>query len=647
MKDLAPAFAALLRGTPVIIPPTPVVKRGRPPIGERSMTRTERKRADRVREREQRLENIAVLDMETEPFDNTKSAEDVKPFLAVLYRDDAQPVVIWEEDNDKFISAVLGAIEALPGRFTIYAHNGGKFDFMFLLSKLRGFVSFKGRGIMSARVGHHEIRDSFHIIPEKLANWQKDTFDYTKLTRANRAKYRDEIIRYCTNDCAYLLDIVKKFIAEFGLKLSIGQASMSIMKGEYNVKCLGEQADAFLRNYFFGGRVECLGGRGAFGGVARRDPMYKLFDVNSMYPFVMANRQHPIGNSFTCRRGLPNAETVFIELTCRNHGALVRRGGDGEMSAEARDGLFRTTVWEYDTALKYDLIENVRVNWCIDFAERSDFSRVSIPLYAKKQADAIRLKTLTMGSREYNDCKKDYMFDKFLLNTGYGKFAQNPRKFKECFITDPELEPPEDCKGCLERWKKENGWHENPEGGSLKCMSWGPLPHFKCDDYWIWQRPTPRLRFNNVATAASITGAARAVLMEAIALADDPIYCDTDSIIARGLNGLNLHDTELGAWKIEHGIDEILIAGKKLYACKVAGFPDGHADRIKIRSKGVAGLTWRDLERAIDDEMIEMLATGTTMNKYGEQFYMRRNVRATVARGNHNRLIKRRERLRA
>src|SRR5581483_5077156 len=296
---------------------------------------------------------------------------------------------------------------------------------------------------------------------------------------------------------------------------------------------------------------------------------------------------------------------------------------------------------------KYDLIERVKINWCIDFEERSDFSKFVLPLYAKRQETKTRLKTLTPGTREYNDTKKDDIFFKLILNNAYGKYAQNPRRFKECFITDPECEPENDCTGCVEGWTKTDGWHVSPEGNNYRCISWGPLPHFKCAEYWIWQRPQTHLRFNNVATAASITGAARAVLMEAIALADDPIYCDTDSVIARNLGPLPLHDSDLGSWKIEHAIDEIIVAGKKLYACKVAGVPDGHKDRVRIKSKGVSGLTWRDLERALNDEMIEIYSNSLTLNRYGDNFYMRRNVRATAAHGKRNRLVTRAKRLRA
>jgi DNA polymerase elongation subunit (family B) len=635
---------------PHIIEPSPAecVRRGRPSFGGENMSRREYKQRAAEKARADKLSNIAILDMETDPFDKEKQTA-VKPFLAVLYRDDAEPVIIWEENNEAFVERVIQAIENLPGKFTIYAHNGGKFDYMFLLHRMRGFVSFKGRGLMAAKIGRHEIRDSFHIIPERLANIQKDKFAYEKNYKNVRHKYKDEIIRYCINDCIYLLDVVKKFVAEFGLKLSIGQAAVAELRKSYKVARLGENSDAFLRNYYFGGRTECLQGRGLFTSEMPGHTPYKLFDINSAYPDAMANCQHPIGNQFTVRKGAPNAQTVFIELECRNFGALVKRGEDGEISADFDYGVFRTTIWEYQAAIDLHLIEAVKIKWCIDFAERSDFSLFVMPRYEHRQIGKKHLKTLQEGTPAYFEAIKDDIFDKLVLNNSYGKFAQNPRRFKECYITDPgEIPAIEDCSSAVQQLAS-----LKPEHAQQAIMQeWGRLPAMECDRYWVWERPTQHMRFNNVATAASITGAVRATLLRAIALADDPIYCDTDSLICRGLNGVEIHNENLGAWKLERELDEILVAGKKLYAYKVAGVPDGHKDRIKVRSKGVQDATWRDLERIVDDDIIEFTNNAPTFGKMksamlmtdhdysSKRVYMKRNVRATVARQT-SRVVKR------
>lgn len=605
------------------------IKRGRPTIGKTAMTRSMRKQKERDKKRELQLEQIAILDMETDPFDKATELK-VFPFLAVLYADSFDPVIIWDENRERFIDAVLKAIQDLPGRYTIYAHNGGKFDYMFLLHKLRGDVLFKGRGIMSARVGDHEIRDSFHIIPERLANWQKDDFDYIKMFKRNRSKHKKEIIDYCVSDCRYLLEIVKKFVGDHGLKLSIGQASMAYLRKEYKVAKIGDGMDNFLRQYFYGGRVECLAGKGHFKGDpspgASSEGAYKLYDVNSMYPHVMATMQHPIGNNYTVNNdGRIGKNCAFIELDCDNIGALVRRGENNETSGNFRDGKFFTTIHEYRAAKKYGLIQNVKILRTVECDTFSDFSRAVTPLYTNRIATKLIMKQLERegkkGSHDYNESKKDDIIYKLLLNNMYGKFAQNPRRYKEHCVTDIDECPSDE-------WFNPKGWSDELKEKIMR------LPAQECGYYWIWERPNPAFRFNNVGTAASITGAARSVLLEAIQLAHDPIYCDTDSLICRNLSGVELDSSKLGAWDIEQSFDEVIITGKKQYACKVAGLPDGHKDRVKVRSKGVSGTEWDHYVRMLDGEIIEFVNKAPTLTKTGQQFYMRRNIRATAPRLN-------------
>jgi DNA polymerase elongation subunit (family B) len=265
------------------------------------------------------LQHIAVLDFETDPFDMI-ARERIAPFAACLYSENFDPIIIWDENEASFLDRVIAKIKNLPGKYLIYAHNGGKFDFLFLISKLRGRLLFKGRGIMSANIGEHEIRDSYHLIPEKLAAYHKDDFDYSKLTKKKRAKNRDDIIRYMVNDCKYTYQIVKAFLQNYGIKLSIGQAAMALIKKAYpEIKSIHENDDAFLRQFFYGGRVECINGRGVWEGE------YRLYDVNSMYPAVMANFKHPIGNFYRPRHGTPTNNTFFIDLECFSHGAFPVR----------------------------------------------------------------------------------------------------------------------------------------------------------------------------------------------------------------------------------------------------------------------------------------------------------------------------------
>lgn len=600
-------------------------KRGRPRVhDDRVMTAIERSRNSKQTKKAKRHENIAVLDTETDPFDN-KSKRKILPFLAVLYSDNFDTVVIWEDDFKTWVAKVRDAILALPEEYTIYAHNGGRFDFMFLLSEMRGEISFKGRGIMDAKIGPHHLRDSFHLIPERLAAYQKDVFDYAKLHHNSRHIYRDEIIRYCINDCKYLLDLVKKFVGDFGLKLSIGQAAMGEIKKHYEVEKFSDGWDAYVREYFFGGRVECLAGSGVFTG------NYKLFDVNSQYPAAMRNFQHPIGgmDDYKLRAGVPSNDTVFIDLSCDNRGALIGRDESGATVATITRGRFKTTIWEYQTALELNLISNVKVHYSLDCAKRTDFKLFVDPMYSNRLAlkeFMIELKSKGQElSQAFVEAKKDDMFYKFLLNNGYGKFATNPRKFMEHYITGPNERPPD-------KWFKTIP-KNHPQKIQLETS-----PAFEHALYWIWSKPAPQFTFYNVGVGASITGAARSVLLHAIHNAVMPIYCDTDSIICKDLRNVRLHKSELGAWDLEDEFSQVVIAGKKLYSVKHTVPKKRTAEQLErgivpewtIKSKGTEGVTYQDMFDLIAGATIPKPSFGPTLTRYGTQDYLTRNIKATA-----------------
>lgn len=599
-------------------------KPGPKPKGEKAATVNERVAVHREKMRETRKRQIAILDMETDPFDD-KLREHIRPFLCVLYSDEFEPVVIWEEDHVQFASRVVGAIEALPGSFTIYAHNGGKFDFLFLVSKLRGDVKFKGRSLMAAKIGNHELRDSSHIIPERLAAFAKDKFDYERNRRDKRQSWRKEIIEYCIADCRYTLDIVKSFVANYGFKLTIGQAAMSELRKNYNVKRINQGFDRQLRQFYFGGRVECLQGRGHFIGD------YKLFDVNSMYPAVMANCQHPIGDfdDYDLRKGEPDDKTVFVDLSCRNFGALVGRDDEGATSATLPVGRFKTTIWEYRVAKEYRLIDDVEIHACWDCRHRTTFDQFVLPLYENrlKTKDAMReLKELGLETTAgFMDLKKDDIFFKLLLNNSYGKFAMNPQNYKEHYLTDPDDRPPDD-------WFKST--EELDDEVRIGCLQ----PIFSNADYAVWQKPSPSFRYQNVGTAASITGAARAVLLAAIQGATDGIYCDTDSLVCRALSGVEIHKTKLGAWDLEDEFSEVIINGKKLYAVRhkiprkltPEQIANGRQPDYTVKSKGTGRLSWDHMLLMLNGGNVVKFNAAPTLDKFSRQRYVQRTIRATA-----------------
>ena len=544
--------------------------------------------------------------METDPFD---AESEILPFCAELW-DGEISQVIWEETYEKFVEKTLALLLALPSdkKWIVYAHNGGKFDFMFLVHKLRGQVSFKGRGIMLAHIAPHvEIRDSMHIIPDKLASYKKQAFDYKKLKKNVRHKHRPEILDYLHSDCVNLHEIVTHFIEKHGAKLSIGQAAWSCLKKDYGIETFSEASDTYIRQWYFGGRVECLQGPGHFQGD------YVLEDVNSMYPDRMAHCEHPIGAEFMVRgKGKPpiRQNTVFLEVQCTNFGALIGRDENGQLTPNIKRGIFKTTIWEFEAAERLGLIRDITIKTCVDFHRRSNFAKFVIPRYTERQKIKDRLDT-----EESLELERDALILKLEMNNAYGKGAQNPRKFREFFYTDLNEHPPGEHCGLLQYRDKDDGiWKL----------------HLEADDFLVWEKPTQQRRYNNVAMAASITGAARAKLLERLASAEDAIYCDTDSIICKRTGTPS--SNALGAWKIEKSIDEALIGGKKLYGYRG---PKGET----IRSKGGSGLEWHELAAIVAGAEIKKGNNAPKFDKVGFQDYVSRTFKLTCPRGYHSRIF--------
>jgi hypothetical protein len=565
------------------------------PIEEKpALSENEKARRKQARKRKFKIDKIALLDFETDPFDSDLPDELIEPFVVALYSDDFEHV-IWDDDFNSLIDKIFVFIESLDEPYIFYAHNGGRFDYRFMEHKLRGQVNYKGSSLMRATIGNCEIRDSSHILPIRLSQYNKEKFDYEKMRKCNRHKHRAEIISYVVSDCKNTLDLIKKFVEKNGFKISIGAAALAAVRKDYDIESVAAWTDDLLRPYFRGGRVECISGLGYFEGD------FKYYDVNSMYPDVMANMKHPIGSEYVFRDGKPNGNTFFLKIECDNNGALLQYDDEKcELTSEIEHGVFNTTIHEYHMALELGLIENVRFLECVDNYKITDFSKFVIPHYRERQQTKKRLAQLQEGTPEYLDTFAADLLIKLELNNAYGKTAQNPRRFKQFLFTEPGEMPDAEKEG---------------EGWELQLQN---------AVYWVWQRPSPDTKFLNVGTGASITGGARSKLMQAIHYAKNPLYCDTDSLICEDLPGLELHNENLGAWKIEAEVSKLIVAGKKLYAYETK---DG---KQKFRSKGTSNWTWDEMLKLLVGENVIKINPAPTLTRGGGQVYVSRSVRATA-----------------
>lgn len=509
--------------------------------------------------REKLTYKLATLDFETDPFMYGRVPQ---PFAVELYTDET----VFTAWGDDCVIKLINYLETLEEPHRIYAHNGGKFDFFFIYPYLDNPIRIINNRIVSAKLFNHNLRDSFAIMPFALRAYAKDDIDYKKLERHRREKHKAEILSYLHTDCLRLYELCAAFNDRFGPMLTIGSTAMSEIQARYDFERMNEEGDAFFRQFYYGGRVEC------FHSGILEGPFVGL-DFNSAYPYVMANRRHPVNARFDITNKLPDNFDLpyFAHIRAKNNGALPSLTDDAArtLTFNQKHGDFFACSHEIEVALKYGLIEIEEVYSCHVSQEWISFDKYVNDFYAEKvRADQIGDKILRL-------------FAKFLLNSGYGKFGQNPANYKDWFINrdfgnDREL---------MDYCEKDD---------HSECTHWTIAQEF--ETFELWEKPATikDSSFYDVSIAASITSGTRALLLDALQHAVHPVYCDTDSIICRTYKG-ELDATKLGMLKTEFEASHMAIAGKKLYMAYDAAKkldkvydPKGKGNPVKLASKGGA-----------------------------------------------------------
>jgi len=548
-------------------------------------------------------EKFAVFDLETDPF--KRGRLQIHPFCSGL--SDGKTSRVWW--GKKCVPDMLAECRNLAKRGVkiIYAHNGGNFDFHFLLGCLPvsdcKFLCIGKRIVQLITPWGFEFRDSFAIIPKALAQYNKTKISYKKFESDIREKYKEEILAYLRDDLRDLHNMVSGFAKRFPLELTLSSATAKILKTEYDADIgrSDEAYDATYRPYYFAGRVQ-------FWGLGKIPHKCATVDINSAFPWAMTlpHAHHfefdiDTGNKAFFKK---NFEQSFFTVECDSTGDLPLRKKDGGVDFPIGRFVFHVTGWELKAAMEVGTAKNVTVLIRHTPKETKDFKRFVLEFYGAKVAAKLR------GDKE------EEFFNKIVLNAAYGKTALNVKRYSEVAVTgiydtpegDPKLEP---------KQLKELGWKFNAKDELIdengKPVTRRKLEKAKALAGWevSWDDEDRGLTFHkrnayrpgfdkfvNVATAASITGCVRALLIRSKAKCKNVVYCDTDSLTAEDVSNLPLSDTELGHWKLEmiydpktkcplspDGKEGFWIAGKKLYAG--LGKLPGKEAKWKLASKGV------------------------------------------------------------
>lgn len=518
---------------------------------------------------------FAVIDAETDPFRIGRIG--IRPFLWGFF--DGATYRQFDKTED-----LADAVADFDG--VVYAHNGGKFDFHFLLDFFESdteIMIINGR-IGRVEFGKAELRDSWLIIPVPLGAYKKDVIDYSIMEAGERDKpeNRRKIEEYLKADCIYLYEIVARFIADYGLCLTQAGSAMKEWKRIAPIAPAETNREFYehFAPYYFGGRVECFE-RGII------KTAFSVYDINSAYPFAMMEA-HPYSENYSETAGYVEGAD-FYKLRCRSMGAFPYR--DGDTLAFPRDGQireFHVSKWEYNAAIDTDTLRDCEILQSIRFMGHMDFSVFIEKFYS-----------LRMTAKEVGDEAGTLLY-KLTMNSLYGKFAANPENYKNYMIVEPR---------AMYAYQSQ-GWQH---GGML-----GDWALAQCD------LTDEQSHYYNVATGASITGYVRAMLWRAICGSERVLYCDTDSLAIAGYADID-EGKKLGQWKHEGDFDRAGIAGKKLYIFRgIDGTPDKYA------SKGVR-LTTAELWRVARGETVRYQSEAPTFSVRMPPRQIARNVRITGA----------------
>ena len=565
---------------------------------------------------------LATLDLETDPFERDRYP---KAFAAgYTEQSNLEKVAIfWGSDCcDNLIELLDSRAKATKDRLCVYAHNGGKFDFFFMMKGLRSKYGANGLKLStigsrickivvgvnkpirvkgkasSVFVALYELRDSYALIPKRLADIGiKDSIDIWSLHRDKREVNKEAIIKYLRQDCVGLLDALKDFLDLYPRKLTLASTAFAVLHKEFDVKPIKtcETFDREYRDYYFAGRVEFfkLGKLGKMDGKTR----FKMADINSAFPAAMLDTHFYCTNPVLSTT-IPEDEFLklrsFYHIRAKSHGALPIRSNGIHFPKTTTD--FFCSGWELFKGVELGIVEILKVY------------KVTTPKTTQSFADYIEhyyeLKRTASTESERN-------FAKLFLNTIYGKFSQDAYRFRDVRLT--------------EVWQKPNPYPLKMEDNTTLKVSYAKHYDDLGSGVSYWSKPSnvegqaKAVSFINVLTAASITGKVRATMLQALYDAKNPIYCDTDSIVAEDVSKLAFSD-KLGEWGVDGEFDALFIGGKKLYA-----FHKSKGDEWKTACKGVR-LTHEQICTVAEGQQVEYKFEAPNFSPFSSPHFISRKI---------------------
>ena len=444
------------------------------------------------------------------------------------------------------------------------------------------------------------------VIP-KFEYWTGITLSEYKLIKDNNIgklwSFRLEAIKYCKLDCKSLHEIITKFneliFNEFKINvhsvLTLPSLAMRIYKTHFMPKdtiyqLLG-RVEKDIRQSYTGGAVDVYIPHNKIVGLMNSFTRLFYYDVNSLYPTIMAKYLMPIGKPIffdgDIRRVEPNAYGFFYcKITSPmdlKHPLLQRRikTSDGLRTIA---GLGSWTGWisslEMDNAMNNGYTFEILNGY--QFETGDIFSGYINKLYN------LRL--------EYDKSHPMNLIAKLLMNSLYGKFGMRLEMTKvEIYNVSTEDALDSFYKMLLDIGESIHDYIKIDDNYVIIKDALIDLKYDSDQDMYHGQDV-------NIAIASAITAGARKYMS---IFKNSTIfrlfYSDTDSVVIDKILPENVVGGALGQLKLEHTIEKAVFLAPKVY-----GLVDINGNEI-IKVKGVtqeivSDLHFNDLEQLLIED---------------------------------------------
>lgn len=444
--------------------------------------------------------------------------------------------------------------------YKIYAHNGGKFDFLPIVEELSKrkvpyhLTQIAGRlaqvKIITDNSNRVTLRDSICILPDKLKNLtkafkvenQKGEIDFDK---EEFDKNNPRHMSYLKDDLYGTYQVLAKFfntekVRDVRPKLTIASTALAVHRTTLKnpVRKSPNYIQNFVRQSYVGGRVEIFKHDGT---------ALNSYDFNSLYPYCMRSFPVPveyIGEAYDYETFGFHKITIFCPEGVKIPILPIKLNGKLIFPTGLITGIFFSEEIKLAISSGYKLI---KYHYGEAFSREFDFFKEYVEFFYE-----LRQKNKG-GSLDY--------ISKLFLNSLYGKFGQK-EEFSSLQTIDFDSGQAGEIFGDEETFNK---------FGLIVAKTKKRVPHML------------------VHIASSITSHARIHLYrDGLSRYPDSIrYCDTDSLYTPE----NYPSSrELGALKFEDSYDYGYFRLPKTYALvkdgklsiKCKGFPEKLLEKITL-----------------------------------------------------------------